>query len=86
MEVIADEQKKKRKADLKAIDDVAISVAKSTPEGKAAKWITGLSKDLVEVRTFIKDGKKADHVPAAKRNLMMKLLDAEVKILAGRPP
>ena len=31
---------------------------------------------------LIKDGKKADHVPAAKRNLMMKLLDAEVKSLA----
>ena len=31
---------------------------------------------------LIKDGRKSNHVPAAKRNLVMKLLDAEVKSLA----
>ena len=71
------------KADQKAIDDdAAEEAAKSTPEGKAAKWITTLSKDLVEMKILVKDGKKADHVPAAKRNLVMKLPVVEVKSLA----
>ena len=82
MKAIEADQKKQNKANKKAKDDAEKEARKSTPEGKAAKWITGLSKDLADIRLLIKSGKKSETVPAAKRNPMMKMLESEAKNLA----